>query len=254
MDENLLRAQQKLLPSSVEYLQRINDENKLLFLIDETMGLLDQFDLVVTRARISLIKLNYLYYKNDNMYTKIEQRIKQKAGNNADQLKSIYFLRDSDSEIKKIVELVQQNGQPKMRVKATLLQVYHLALHNKVKMARDLLKKTHIGQMLSVSTNDRVENQVLYNRALTQIGMAFFRLGKIQESHEVLVEIFQNIRFRELLAQSINKHYEKTAEQEAEEKKRMIPAHMAINIQTLESIHYITSMLIEIPMLSENQH
>ena len=29
---------------------------------------------------------------------------------------------------------------------------------------------------------------------------------------------------------------------------------MSMNLQTLESIHYITSMLIEIPMMSENQH
>lgn len=84
--------------------------------------------------------------------------------------------------------------------------------------------------------------------------MAYFRLGKIEESHEVLVEIFQNPRFKELLAQGITRHFEKTAEQEAEEKRRLFPAHMAINLQTLESIHYITSMLIEIPMLSENQH
>lgn len=36
MDENLLKSYQKLQASSLEYLQRINDENKLLFLIDET--------------------------------------------------------------------------------------------------------------------------------------------------------------------------------------------------------------------------
>ena len=84
--------------------------------------------------------------------------------------------------------------------------------------------------------------------------MALFRLGRIEQSHEVLVEIFQNPRFRELLAQGFNRHYEKTAEQELEEKRRQVPAHMSINLQTLESIHYITSMLLEIPMLSENQH
>ncbi len=84
--------------------------------------------------------------------------------------------------------------------------------------------------------------------------MACFRLGMIEQSHEVLVEIFQSPRFRELLAQGVNRHYEKTAEQEVEEKRRLMPAHMSINLQTLESIHYITSMLIEIPMLSENQH
>lgn len=144
---------------------------------------------------------------------------------------------------------MQLHGQPKMRMKATLLQVYHLALHNDVSEARDLLKKTHIGQMISMQS---IDNQILYNRVLAQLGMAYFRLGKIEQSHEVLVEIFQNMRFRELLAQGISKHFDKTAEQEAEEKRRMIPSHMAINLQTLESIHYITSMLIEIPTLSEN--
>lgn len=50
-----------------------------------------------------------------------------------------------------------------MRVKATLLQVYHLALHNKVFMAKDLIKKTHIGDIISLQ---HVDNQILYNRAL----------------------------------------------------------------------------------------
>lgn len=71
MDENLLKSYQKLSPSSIDYLQRINDENKLLFLIDETQCFLAQFDLDVFRARLALIKLSYLYYKNDSIYTKI---------------------------------------------------------------------------------------------------------------------------------------------------------------------------------------
>mmetsp|Transcript_37160 Transcript_37160/g.48878 ORF Transcript_37160/g.48878 Transcript_37160/m.48878 type:complete len:126 (-) Transcript_37160:876-1253(-) len=124
-------------------------------------------------------------------------------------LKNIYFLEDSRGEIEKIVKLVQRVGQPKMRVKATLLQVYHLALHNNVIVAKDLLQKTHIGQIISMQY---VDNQILYNRALAQIGMAFFRLGRIEQSHEVLVEIFQSPRFRELLAQAINRHQEKTVE------------------------------------------
>jgi len=42
MDENLWKSYQKLAgrSSSIDYLERINDENKLLFLIDETMELL----------------------------------------------------------------------------------------------------------------------------------------------------------------------------------------------------------------------
>ena len=78
MDENLWKSYQKLSAhsSSIDYLQRVNDENKLLFLSDETLDFLNQFDLDVFRARISLIKLSYLYYKNDSTYSKIQKRIK----------------------------------------------------------------------------------------------------------------------------------------------------------------------------------
>ena len=215
MDENLWKSYQKLhaSSSSIDYLQRINDENKLLFLIDETMVFINQFDLEAFRGRISLIKLQYIYYKNDSIYAKIKKRMEAKGGSDvAERLSGIYTVEDSMVEIEKIVQLVQSVGQPKMRVKATLLQVYHLALHNKVIQAKDLIKKTHIGEIVHQSQN--VDNQILYNRALAQIGMAFFRLGRIEESHDVLVEIFQNPRFRELLAQGFNRHYEKTQEQE----------------------------------------
>ena len=46
---------------------------------------------------------------------------------------------------------------------------------------------------------------------------------------------------------------EKTAEFEAEEKKRQMPFHFQINVQLLECIHFITSMLIEVPLISANQ-
>lgn len=113
LDENLWKSYQKLAAhsSSIDYLQRINDENKLLFLIDDTMEFLDQFDLDVFRARISLIKLTYLYYKNDSTYTKIKNRIENRVGGVAEEVakrvKGIYFLENSATEIEKIVQQVQ---------------------------------------------------------------------------------------------------------------------------------------------------
>ena len=102
MDENLWKSYQKLAArsSSLPYLERINDENKLLFLIDETLELLSQFDLDVFKARISLIKLTYLYYKNDAIYEKIQKRLEAKNSEAATaQLKTIYFVKNSDAEI-----------------------------------------------------------------------------------------------------------------------------------------------------------
>ena len=72
------------------------------------MEFLNQFDLDVFRARISLIKLTYLYYKNDSTYSKIKKRIEQRGAEDlANRLKGIYFLENSASEVDSIVQLVQ---------------------------------------------------------------------------------------------------------------------------------------------------
>jgi translation initiation factor 3 subunit C len=87
---------------------------------------------------------------------------------------------------------------------------------------------------------------------LVQIGLAAFRLGKIRESHEILADICQNSKHKELLAQRISSTQDKSYELEAEEKKRQIPFHFQININLLEITHFISSMLLEIPQIAEN--
>jgi len=152
--------------------------------------------------------------------------------------------------IQKLVSSVHKFGTPRQRVRATLCQVYHHALHNRLSQAKDLIMKTHINQVISLQ---HVDNQILYNRALTQTGMAAFRLGKVTESHEILNDICQNSKYKELLAQKFSSLQEKSSEYEAEEKRRQIPFHMTINLQVLDCIHLITSMLIEIPSFAQHQ-
>jgi len=76
-------------------LQRINDENELLFLIDKVSAFLSEFELDMFRARIAVIKLQYLYYKNDSIYEQIRQRIAAKGKNLAEALRRIYILPNS---------------------------------------------------------------------------------------------------------------------------------------------------------------
>lgn len=61
--------------------------------------------------------------------------------------------------------------------------------------------KTHMSQVISMQP---IDNQILYNRALVQVGLAAFRLGKIKESHEILADVCQNSKHKELLAQRIS--------------------------------------------------
>ena len=42
--------------------------------------------------------------------------------------------------------------------------------------------------------------------------MAAFRVGDVKQSHEILVEIYQNNKFKELLGQGVSKNPEKTLE------------------------------------------
>ena len=82
--------------------------------------------------------------------------------------------------------------------------------------------------------------------------MSAFRLGNIEECHEILVDIMQTSKLRETLAQGISKMQDKTLEIEKEEMKRQIPFHMHINLQLLDCIYMITAMLLEIPNIAEN--
>ena len=82
--------------------------------------------------------------------------------------------------------------------------------------------------------------------------MAAFRLGRTDQAYEILLEISAHAKHKILLAQSVSKMIEKTVEFEQEEKRRLIPYHMQINLAVLEAFHFICSMLIEIPKAAQN--
>lgn len=84
--------------------------------------------------------------------------------------------------------------------------------------------------------------------------MAAFRLGLIEECHEILVDVCQHSRLREVMAQGISKFADKPLELELEEIRRQIPAHMHINLHLLDCIYMISAMLLEIPNIAENQY
>ena len=211
LHEQLWKSFQSLSHSSIEYLQRVSDENRLLFLCDALSEFFENLDQNEYQARVAIVKLTYIYYKHDSIY----QRIKDRLGSKVDS--GIYLVARSQEVTNALVTLVHKHGLPKQRVRVTLLQVYHHALHNRLREARDLLMKTHMSQVISMQ---HIDNQILYNRALVQVGLAAFRLGKIRESHDILADICQNSKHKELLAQRISSMQDKSQEFEQEEKKR----------------------------------
>jgi translation initiation factor 3 subunit C len=130
----------------MEYLLRLRDECKLIKQCDALMTYLGQFEDPVKVARVGLIKLDHIYYKNDQIYSKTKEALKGKP----EKLNEIYFPTGAtETVVNDLVTKVIANCEKKMKIKATLLQVYHHAIHNRFNEARDLLMKARISQIVA---------------------------------------------------------------------------------------------------------
>jgi len=202
------------------------------------------------RARVGLIMLEHIYYKNDSLY----ERTKKSLENKPALLEQIYIPEEaSEKVIQSLVDMILQNCQQKFRIKAICMQLYHLAIHNKFFEAKDLALKAKLALIIQ---KQKIINQIYYNRAIVQIGLAAFRLGMFEESNNVLISICQSPNLKESLAQGVSNYLrqqDKTLEEEVEEKKRFMPPHLHISIETLDCVYLITSMLQEIPNLALNK-
>lgn len=134
LDEHLWKSFQKLDHTDIEYIQRIQDENALLYIVDQVSEFFAQFSQDGYLARVGIIKLTYLYYKNDTIYARIKSRLAAKGKTPtkpSNDLTGIYICEDSASVVARLVKQIQVSGNPRMKVKAVLYQIYHLALHNR---------------------------------------------------------------------------------------------------------------------------
>ena len=118
LDSELLKAFQNTLFTKFEYLQRIRDENKFLFLCDDVSAFIAQHSQVENSntARIALLKLDHIYYKNDTLY----QKFQAQKNANEDQEPSYIPAKDSRLVIEDLVRVINTFGSSKMKVRAAL--------------------------------------------------------------------------------------------------------------------------------------
>ena len=192
LDHELLKAFQNTPYTKVDYLLRLRDDNKFLFLCDAVIAFMKENNDLSKAARIAVLKLDHLYYKNDALLARIAAAAPQSDPNKP------YLLNgDSSVALEELMTLVNHHGTPKMRLRAALYLVYHHSIHNRFAEAKDLLLKTHIGDVIGLQD---VGSQIIYNRTLAQIGMAAFRAGRIDEAHDILLDVCQTAKLREILA------------------------------------------------------
>ncbi|KAL3091723.1 hypothetical protein niasHT_024305 [Heterodera trifolii] len=230
LDDELTKIYQSTDCHSAEYIEKLRGESAICALIERAQNYVDtrRQSGAIDQAEILIIyglRIEHLYYKYSSNEVEDEQ------------------LMDS---LCKIVYAI--GNAPLARQRAMLCQIYHHALHDRWHKAKNLLLMSHLQALVDHSD---ASTQILYNRTICQLGLCAFRHGFVREAHQNLSEIQNTQRAKDLLAQGIPpRQSEKTAEQELKERSLQVPYHMHINLELMECVYLICSMMLEIPNIA----
>ena len=281
LEEEYTKSLQKISHHSPEYIVRLRDESKLVELLARGQAYFESQGSHVEAAQLAQLRLEHVYYRHDSIAVQVDKAalfnkqhgevtmlhpgciIADKTPGAADFSKihpaaasgppvvADPPVVDYGAMMTELCQYVYKHGTEQAKVRATICQIYHHALHDRYVDARDLLLMSHLQD--SIYSYDDVSTMVLYNRMMVNVGMCAFREGRIYEAHQCLSDICSG-RVRELLAQGIQRSFhggDKTAEQEKAEKRRQVPYHQHINMDLLEACHLISAMLLEVPNMAE---
>lgn len=242
LNEEFLKSLQNTDAHTMDYVDRLKDEVPLYGLIARIENYCVSRNEINNVVLLRIMRLEHIYYKPNDITRVFEEKICEK---NSSLPK---FSGNVDEMIQGICVYLYKNAPDRIRTRALLCHVYHHALNKRYYEARDLLLMSHLQETIQETD---ISTQILYNRALAQIGICALRLGLIKESHDALHDIMASLKSKDVLAQgTMLSRYHTSAEAEKQEKIRVLPFHMHINLELLESIQLIASMLLEIPNLA----
>ena len=148
-----------------------------------------------------------------------------------------------------MVDAIFSFGSKKEKAGAILLSAFVAASRGDVVKAKRLIS-ADLFDLVSVS---EISLQIQYNRALAMVGVAAFANGDVKDCYNLLTDLCTTGRLRELLAQGVNRQVqEKSAEVDRAERRRLLPYHLHLNIELIESAYNLCSMILEVPHLSKS--
>uniref|UniRef100_A0ABD2XHE3 Eukaryotic translation initiation factor 3 subunit C n=1 Tax=Trichogramma kaykai TaxID=54128 RepID=A0ABD2XHE3_9HYME len=241
LDEEFIKLLKECDPHSNEYVERLKDENQVCTIIDKVEEYLERQGVPSELCRIYIRKIEHLYYKCDPTV------FKQKEGE---------IPADASTSVKvmdKMCKYIYSHDETdRLRTRAILSHIYHHAIHDNWFKARDLFLMSHLQDNIHHSDP---ATQILYNRAVANLGLCAFRHANIKDAHNCLLDLMMTGRVKELLAQGFmpQRQHERNKEQEKIEKQRQMPFHMHINLEVLECVYLVSAMLIEIPYMAAHE-
>lgn len=260
LDDEFNASLRAIDPHTPEYVERLADEKRLYAIILRSQLYFELREQGAAIERVLARRLEHVYAKQEPITQALERAVADTYASAAPFVSKvtpapgvIAAPNGSGALVRALCTCLyasQAIDAERIKTRAMLCQVYHVALHGRYHGARDLFLMSHLQEAIHRAD---AATQILYNRAVAQLGAAAFRAGAVKDAQAALQDLFVHGRARELLAQGAQRASERnqlSPEQEAAEKRLAVPFHLHINLELLEAIYLTASMLLEIPHLA----